>query len=596
MNAGKGSVRHMRELKRLAVEAGLEVPLYTATGWGSPIPTGEIVPVLGGCGFIFADHRTAPNVLPEALRHYDPSASPYLSQEITAGMLQFYGYRPPYLNIPAYAESVTTVALGCGCNMPGYYVYHGGSNPVGKHGYLNETGTAKISYDFEAPIREFGQVIGSYHRLRKLFLFLADFGPSLAPMQGIYPQGSSSIRPEDTESLRWCLRSSGDSGYLFINNFQYKIDTQARDDVMRPNIDIVRPSEAISEEELARLDAQAQQMPMRTHEGVAFRIGLPGGELRIPEKGGITIEGGVSAILPFNFPLGSARIVSTTCQPICRINDAGEETLLFSPPPGFAPEYVLEGATIAESSGVRVERAGTRTRVVPSPGTGCVFSLAEERGRKVRVVTLTADQGNALWKFDLWGKEQAALASCSLLASDGRLTLCSIGDPEFSFSLLGTPPGSLRANGSALKGEPDGIFTRYAARLTAVKPGVEARMVRKDKAIVAVPADLLQNAPDVFLRIRYVGDVLHAFIDGDLVSDHFCNGTPWEIGLKRFFPRVAEKGMYLYVTPMEKGTTLAKKLMPQLERAYRQSFPAEETAEIFSVEAVPEYRLRVEQA
>jgi hypothetical protein len=595
MNAGKGGVRHMRNLKRLALEAGIDVPLYTATAWGSPVPEGEILPVLGGVGFAFVDHRTSPSVMPEALRHWDASRVPFLTQEITVGMLQFYGYRPPYLQIPEYAQATTIAVLGSGCNLPGYYVYHGGSNPVGKHGYLNETGTAKISYDFEAPVREFGQIIGSYHRLRTLFLFLADFGATLAPTCGVYPAGSETIKPEDTETLRWCARADGDTGFLFVNNFQYRVDTQNRDDVMRPSIDIVRPSRELTPGERERMEAQVQQMPMPPHEGVSFRIRLPGGEARIPAAGGITVGRGVSAILPFNLPLGPGRLVASTCQPVCRITDHGDETFFFFAPQGFDPEYVLDGARVADPSGVRVEPHGAGVRVVPTPGTGCVFCL-EGSGRKARIVTLTAEQAHRLWKFTLWGAERVALAPCGLLASDELLTLFSIGEPSFAFSLLAMPGERLLADGQPIVGEPDGVFTRYAARAKPVKPAVGVRMARRDKAVLDIPSDLLAGVPDVFLRIRYFGDVLNAFIDGELVSDHHCNGNPWEIGLKRFMPRAAEKGMYLYVTPLVKGTTVAKKIQPQLERAAGRTFTADETAEIVSIEAVPEYRVRIERA
>jgi hypothetical protein len=280
---------------------------------------------------------------------------------------------------------------------------------------------------------------------------------------------------------------------------------------------------------------------------------------------------------------------------VCRVADDGAETFFFFAPPGFYPEYVLEGAQVVAPSGVWVEPHGAGVRVVPTPGTGCVFSL-EGRGRTVRIVTLGAEQANRLWKFSLWGRERVALASGGLLASDGLLTLFSVGEPSFALSLLTVPGERLLADGQPITGEPDGVFTRYAVRARPVKPAIGIRMVRTDKAVLEIPSDLLAEVPDVFLRILSFGDVLNAFIDGELVSDHHCNGNPWEIGLKRFMPRAAEKGMYLYVTPLVKGTATAKKVQPQLERAAGRTFTAEETAEIVSIEAVPEYRVRIERA
>jgi beta-galactosidase len=594
MNAGKGGVRHVRNLLGLARDAGIDVPLYTATGWGSPVPTDQVLPVLGACGYVFVDHAASPSVLPPALRHYDPSLVPFLTQEITAGMLQFYGYRPPYAEIPEQCESSVTVALGSGCNLPGIYVYHGGSNPVGRHGFLNESGTARISYDFEAPLREFGQVLPSYHRLRRLFLFLGDFGERLAPMQGLYPEGEPGIRPEDMESLRWCVRARGDEGFLFLNTFQYRLDTQPHEDVMRPNIDIQRPSDAAGQGDLPPQDASPRQAPMRPHADVAFLLHLPAGGVRIPAEGTINIPAGTSAIFPFNLPLDRGRVVSATCQPLCRLRGPDGETLVFAARRGIRPTLLLDGVTVVSARGAEVRAAGRRTHVDPQPGTGCAIVVDAGRGRRQRLLILGAEQSLGAWKVALWGCERLLLSSCPLVAADELLTLSSVGEPRISFAVLdGGPP--LSARGATLRAEPDGLFTRYTASLPAVTTGVQVTMVRRDKATVAVPEDLLGRAPEVFLRIRCVGDVLHAFIDGMLVSDTFCNGSPWEIGLRRFMPRAALKGIYLHVLPLVKGTEISRKILPQMEAAFRRTFPAEEVAEIVSIDAVPEYRLRVER-
>lgn len=40
-------------------------------------------------------------------------------------------------------------------NLMGYYMYVGGSNPVGEKRTFQSSGP-RISYDYQAPIREFG--------------------------------------------------------------------------------------------------------------------------------------------------------------------------------------------------------------------------------------------------------------------------------------------------------------------------------------------------------------------------------------------------------------------------------------------------------
>ena len=86
------------------------------------------------------------------------------------------------------------VKIGSGANAPGYYMYHGGGDLIGKLSTLQEsqeTGYPNdlpiINYDFQAPIGQFGQIRDSYHALRVLHLFINDFGSTLAPMASFFP-------------------------------------------------------------------------------------------------------------------------------------------------------------------------------------------------------------------------------------------------------------------------------------------------------------------------------------------------------------------------------------------------------------------------
>ena len=86
------------------------------------------------------------------------------------------------------------------------------------------------SYDFQAPLGEFGQMRAHYHLLRRLHLFLHDYGPLLATM----PVRLPSVRPEsgsDTRTLRWSVRSDGTTGFLFVNNYQRLQPMPAKEDV-----------------------------------------------------------------------------------------------------------------------------------------------------------------------------------------------------------------------------------------------------------------------------------------------------------------------------------------------------------------------------
>ena len=76
----------------------------------------------------------------------------------------------------------------------------------------------RSSYDFQAPIREYGQISESYKEIKLLAMFLHDFGESLCDMPAHIPNENPQD-PSDFKRLRWSVRYKKDSGYLFVNNY-----------------------------------------------------------------------------------------------------------------------------------------------------------------------------------------------------------------------------------------------------------------------------------------------------------------------------------------------------------------------------------------
>lgn len=82
--------------------------------------------------------------------------------------------------------------LGSGSNLPGYYMYHGGTNPYNPEHTMGETQASPttnhndmpvMTYDFQCPLGEMGQPnLNAFHQTRLLHQFLADWGEDLAVM------------------------------------------------------------------------------------------------------------------------------------------------------------------------------------------------------------------------------------------------------------------------------------------------------------------------------------------------------------------------------------------------------------------------------
>ena len=264
-NEYRGRGEYLMALKRIATQIGFDLPFYTRTGWpelSTPVPFGEMLPLYGdyadgfwdkdvseGCGsyykaFNFKAFRSSTAIGTDMLTYSNDSTLnsqlstlnlqyPYFTCELGGGMATAY-HRRPYV----YAEdaySMALVKLGSGSNLLGYYMYHGGTNPEGALHTLNECqtspGTANndlpvCTYDFQAPLGEFGQTYPQYYMLRPLHLFMQDWGEELATMEPTFPAPQDLKQGEDT-GLRWCYRSQSlplgggqEGAFIFINNYE----------------------------------------------------------------------------------------------------------------------------------------------------------------------------------------------------------------------------------------------------------------------------------------------------------------------------------------------------------------------------------------
>ena len=247
---GRGS--YLMALKKMALDMGFDLPFYTRTGWPelrTPVPFGEMLPLYGDYAdgfwerstaetagnyykaFNFKAFRSSTAIATEQLGEQKEKLNngderyPYFTCELGGGMMTSY-HRRPYI-YPEDAYSLAIVKLGSGSNLLGYYMYHGGTNPEG-YTYLNETQRTRATnyndlpvktYDFQAPLGEFGQANPHYFTLRKLHLFMKDYGETLAPMTASFPCRQE-IKKGDDSFLRWSYRSRDGSAFVFVNNYE----------------------------------------------------------------------------------------------------------------------------------------------------------------------------------------------------------------------------------------------------------------------------------------------------------------------------------------------------------------------------------------
>ena len=277
-NEYRGHVSYLMSLKKMAEEIGFDLPFYTRTGWPelkSPVPYGSMLPLYGDYADGFWDRSIAPTagnyykafnfkafrsstaIASEQIKNQQEKLNegdeqyPYFTCELGGGMMGAYHRRPWLYPVDAY--SLAVVKLGSGSNLLGYYMYHGGTNPEADI-YLNELQNSPATnyndmpvknYDFQAPLGEFGQTYPHYYSLRKLHLFMQDFGETLAPMEASFPMPQDLVKGDD-KGLRQAYRTLGDSGFVFVNNYERLQNLKAKKGVRFDVCGVKFPSRAIT--------------------------------------------------------------------------------------------------------------------------------------------------------------------------------------------------------------------------------------------------------------------------------------------------------------------------------------------------------------
>lgn len=315
------NAEHLAKLKEIAVECGFIAPIYTVTGWnsasGAKIPVDEVVPVFGGyCEAPWENHMNrlspSPHYFFNRMRNDSAIGTdliaktqsdgwqlpyeryPFATCELGGGIEVTHHRRPIIKPMDIYAVSL--VKLGDGNNLVGYYMYHGGTNKIGELSTFNETNATGypndypiLSYDFQAPLSEYGEVREQYGLLNMLHMFVNDFGEEFAPMIAV--DSGNTVAADDTNSLRYGMRTNGKSGFVFVNHYQRLTE--------------------LADIENAVISAENVEFPP------------------------IDVKGEVSFFMPFNMKIGDSVLEYATAQPLCKCGD----TYFFAEIPNIKAEY-----------------------------------------------------------------------------------------------------------------------------------------------------------------------------------------------------------------------------------------------------------------
>jgi len=611
---GPGQGReHLTVLKQMAIDSGLDVPLYTVTGWdGAVVPEDLFLPVYGGYpaapwdggrlplppsemyAFRFASRITgdsnaagfqtaAANEHAAVLR----VETPFLTAEVGGGIEDTY-YRRPVLAASDVAATIP-VMLGSGANLLGYYMYQGGENPDGKRTTLQESQRTKYptdvpvkSYDFQAPLGEFGQMNPKQGELKLYQYFLNDFGAELAPARVIVP----SLRPAgiaDTSVLRTSARFDGQRGFLFVNNHLRGVNMPAW--------------------------STAQ-----------FEIRLPGKTVLVPARP-IAIPTDSYFIWPVNLDLSGISLTYATAQPILKIHSGNDTYIFFSAIPGIPAEFAFpaeDKSKLQVEQGSPVEEDRLLRVCNLTPGHRSAITIHGKQGA-THIVLLSREDANNLWKVRINGHDQLVLTQAQVYSDGSSLVLRQIGAPTFDVSFFpAVHPVAGKGAAETLPDRTTGVFqhfswrepernislqieqTRPVGKASAPKLNADfsqtgaAPVEAPDESSfdhagewrIAVPSGSSDGLSDVFLGVHYQGDEARFLSDGHLLTDNFFNGTEWRVGLKRFLAARSAHTFTLQVLPLSKETPIFfdKGMAPAMDKDGQ-------AGSLQSIDALPEYEI-----
>lgn len=558
---------HMRTLKRLAIEAGMVAPVYTATGWGNAaIIPDETIPVTAAYPYpswappgpsefyLYKDIHAVPDYAPVS---YDSEQYPSFPAELGASVMEGYDRRP---HVPMESLAPLVVrTLGSGSNGIGYYTYHGGSTPFMHGRFYSDVAKNKprISHEQQSPVGEYGEMLFAYYDLKLIHFFLESFGEELAPTTTYLPIGNENITPDDVETLRYAVRARDGAGFVFMHNYQDHLE----------NRDI---------------------------ENVQLNIETGKGEVQIPARGRFTLKKEAWAILPFNLNLDGLELKYSTTQPLSSLRKEKVNQYVFYSIDGLEPEFAFTSGEIESLNLTNSNSSEENGMTIIRGGNDEIFSFNfSANGTEYEFLIIPKEQALNAWLIDKNGEKKMLFSPATIWQKGDSLELISQHGEEMPLYIYGEI-ANIELKGAEVSEteSPHPKLSAYNIRFRKIEPPVIFQQATDQHWVLNLDKenlDLLdeESLNDIFVTIDYEGDMVQAFIDGRMIGDDLYLGKPWILGLKRFIEELKSEQMYFYFRPLYPNAPF----YPDFNEDMIPDFSNKSThLKMNSVEITPEYK------
>lgn len=279
-------------------------------------------------------------------------------------------------------------------------------------------------------------------------------------------------------------------------------------------------------------------------------IKLPDKETAIP---GISLAAGEEAVLPFEMEVEGFHLNYARVQPLSVIREDGRSICFFFAPEGMSPVYVWDGKNIETVDGRQTE--GPVVTVTPDPDQMSSYCLTGGN-RTVEIVTLTREQSLMFYETEVKGRKTAVLCSSPFFCDGTDFHVESLPGKQET-TLLAYPSCEFKEMTGGFPVEPYEEGSFKGVRLFWDKDRIKEQVLDIEpcgpyRYVVQIP-EAYKDCKDALMQVDYIGDIGHAFVDGELIADNFSNRVIWEIGLKEALKAGMGFEITFVITPLKKS-------------------------------------------
>lgn len=506
-------VQHYVNLRQIALKAEIDPAFFCLTGWKAlGIPENQYVVAFGGYMYLGQQKNNSGLTCIIGSNLHNINDLPYPATFIELGAAGSPA-RIEWLPQPPAESALSTAISKIGAYRSiscGWYMYHGGTNPLhpiwGFSAKYEEL--SLLSYDYHAPIGEFGVLRPAYYQLRPFHQTLLNFSEMFA--DGKVVLDNPLVKPGE-DKLRASVRMEDDkSGVVFLLHYA--------------NID-----------------------PLSNRKS-AIEINTKDGMIRIPSEGTLDLTNGDFAVLPFNQPMGDGvKLVSSSAQ-LCSKVVSKNETVIFCQTMHDQPaELVLnlpKGSSLKTSGKKKLKGGNTIVDILPAMDANITIELPGNKKLVFVVLPLEAVRHSVEAKID--GQKTYLISDQDIVVDLNKVRLTSMQPGKYE--LLSYPSISWKS------GTPEkkvGLFSKISTQVQPVSITSELDSVTNQKWLIKIDKSQFNNLNDIYIDTEYDGLLCRVFdqITGLPVTDQFNDkGYVWTIGMKRFRNALAGPGLVFYAT------------------------------------------------